>query len=1857
MPSFHLKKQLNKLRSGSSKSSHLEDNAATDSSVKGKATQSGDDKVPSVTDPTHLTSSKIIPSLSGSPLPQKPQPVVTDPLGLTLVYSPDDGTVKADIVFIHGLGGTSRMTWSKDRDIRLFWPGVFLPLENELSQTRIFTFGYNADVKSGIRTTSSILTFAKDLLYDLNYALVDETKGLRIGQVPLVFVAHSMGGLVVKEAYIQGQHDPDYVHIIKSVLAILFLSTPHRGTNLAETLSRILQVSPISTPKPYIHELVQNSLTIQRINEQFRHLAPKLNIISFYETSPTAIVRGASRIMVLEKDSSVLGYPGEVSKALDADHHTVCKYDSREDPKYLAVCNYLKAKISTIGCPQTKHRAVNLSISSSQTASTVPTPKSHDFLDIFDISEPFDTDFVFFRDRWTEGTCHWVLSEPSFTKWLDDHSQPSTSSLLWIHGLPGSGKSVLSSYLVDYMAHHGHSCQYFFIRQADSRKRSLSSLLRSIAFQITQSDPSFLQALAKVSDNLTLRGADARTIWQRVFKSVLFTCIRARSDPLFWILDGFDECDDVRSGIKLLTEVLAFPLPIKILVTSRQNSEIEMALKRASLVHGKAVDTMTMQGNVEDCERLIKAELDWTHIPDFQQRISKRLLQQAEGSFLWIKLTVDRINRCHTAAAVEQALQALHPGMEQLYHQMATSISDLSPADASLATDILMWVCCAQRRLTVLELAMALEPRNHGILDLQRSLVGLCSGFVILDNEGYVSMVHQTARDFLVKSKDDTFHVNREEAHATIALRCLRLLITPGLRRKIKLGQAPVLLPYATQYLWAHIASCNPLADNIIQGFTKFLKGQDVFTWIQVLAQDGQLHVMVQASDYMSICAGKFDTTELGSNMELLNSWATDLGKLVGKFGRQLLNHPDSIHTTIAPFCPISSKIHQQLAHQAHQIVKVSGIGQDWDDSVARLSFPSGYDALTMVSSGPIVAVSGTLDNTGRIIIYRVDTNEEIQQLEHGERLRRIELDQFGTMLVSCGYLTTLIWNLETGECCSQARNPPTKPYPQTLVFDRDNSTVLIGTNDRRLWSIPVLPIGHTEEVETKYTQVTRITERNGGTNSPTCMALSPDKQLLACGYRQPGVGLTVWELESQELIACRHDLTRATQLVWHPHNGELFGLLQILGGKIFKWYPDEYQEPIMRYSEASSLAISDNGSVLAVGDQHGTVRLMSTDDLTVICHVVGQSPVLGLAFSSDCRRLYDLRRTHVNVWQPNILLQLAEPIPELNDFRDNSDRTLMPNREASTASPLPFNTSRPTEIPRSPSRVDPITAFSPRPIGTAYCIGTLAGVVALYDASSPSRVLLELYRSKNFFSIQQIAWSSDGSRICYADVSRTIRVHTFSLADGSPSAIRLAKVSFHELKDNVTQVLFHPSDIDRLLVASSATAVLINISENRSESATSSPEVLVTRVTADMTGRVSRWISHPWSDRYVLKISEDVLEVFSWDSLESISSTDLRQSTKQQATSGGPGAGDPSPISPPSVNTVDPLPGSIKRSHTTSHSTSAFRIPLDVFISPPSESSDENGKHAFYLLTCNYTSNSPRSLSLGLWKLQASNHSDFGTIEVTTANFQQHMDPHESPASVPEAGISKDDQITAIKLSLPAHITTSIARPLGFVSSGAVGNKQKANAIHLVFMDRTSSVSTWQIPVRDETTSSGSSRLNTRTPVTPLAGQRPSGSVTESILGSASSGSISTNSSWKGKERDLSPHQGPTLGLSHRRRNLPSNQDHSRFNSIPTMLAKGNNANNVDNGKKHAGAIASDDALSTEPPRYHYSLPSDWVSLDTVALFRLFPLAPSKEANSQIVVAADRGGVKNGVDASSASDMLLACPTDGRVIIVGCNL
>jgi len=103
-------------------------------------------------------------------------------LGVNVVYTPEHGR-KVDIVFVHGLGGTSRSTWSKRKSPELFWPLTFLPQEPDICLARILTFGYNGGFRTSGSSTVSILDFAKELLNDLKFGVDEDEENLHIGQV------------------------------------------------------------------------------------------------------------------------------------------------------------------------------------------------------------------------------------------------------------------------------------------------------------------------------------------------------------------------------------------------------------------------------------------------------------------------------------------------------------------------------------------------------------------------------------------------------------------------------------------------------------------------------------------------------------------------------------------------------------------------------------------------------------------------------------------------------------------------------------------------------------------------------------------------------------------------------------------------------------------------------------------------------------------------------------------------------------------------------------------------------------------------------------------------------------------------------------------------------------------------------------------------------------------------------------------------------------------------------------------------------------------------------------------------------------------------------------------------------------------------------------------------------------------------------------------------------------------------------------------------------------------------------------------------------------------------------------------
>ena len=95
------------------------------------------------------------------------------------------------IVAVHGLYGDPKNTWTS-RQANAFWLKDFLP--HDVPNARVMTFGYNADAAFG-NTTADIADHAKSLLS----SLIDKREENDELRRPIIFIGHSLGGIVIKQ--------------------------------------------------------------------------------------------------------------------------------------------------------------------------------------------------------------------------------------------------------------------------------------------------------------------------------------------------------------------------------------------------------------------------------------------------------------------------------------------------------------------------------------------------------------------------------------------------------------------------------------------------------------------------------------------------------------------------------------------------------------------------------------------------------------------------------------------------------------------------------------------------------------------------------------------------------------------------------------------------------------------------------------------------------------------------------------------------------------------------------------------------------------------------------------------------------------------------------------------------------------------------------------------------------------------------------------------------------------------------------------------------------------------------------------------------------------------------------------------------------------------------------------------------------------------------------------------------------------------------------------------------------------------------------------------------------------------------
>ncbi|KAH9907804.1 hypothetical protein F4778DRAFT_447789 [Xylariomycetidae sp. FL2044] len=1397
---------------------------------------------------------------------------VDDPLGLSLVYGGSESDV--DLIFIHGLGGSSRKTWSWGRDPENFWP-AWLRHEDGLSRFRVLSYGYNANFKEP-DTPLSILDFSKGLLVRMmTYGQGKDQDA--IGLRPIVFVAHSMGGLVAKKALIIGKNDDYYSKMLSQVHGIMFLSTPHKGSIHAHALNNLLSLMVGSSTKVYVSELETSSTSIEDISEQFRAICSPWQLISLYETIPTKVSPGVRRMMV-GKDSGVLNYPKEISSPVDADHHTICKFSSRLDPNYFLITDLLR---------QLTRGLIRNELPEAPEARAMNETPSNDSITILESICGIQTspkgDLEKHLSRALPGSCQWLHRRHRFRSWLD--SSDASHRVLWLAALPGTGKSTLAAKTVDYIrkALHTQSCQYHFFVEAEPTKRSAAYCLRSIAFQLAEAHPNFAQKLIQLhqSNGFSAAGQKFSTIWDTIFEGILFKMNLGCT--LHWVIDAVDEADSPRLLAKHLVDMQSLGC-IKLLFLSRPKKELtSLVTSRFDASNIISISIDYTLGDIRDYIGSLASEV-LPEDPVVQELIVSRITNKAQGSFLWTKLALESLrDNWHTTADIEMALNNVPEDMQSLYSQMIGNVRSQSGRLQEIAIRVLTWATCSFRAITISELEAALKPEFDGFTSLGETVVQICGHFIRVD-DSTITMIHSTARQFLLNSSSSIpATIVLDTGHDHIAVVCLQYLSqdhwrqtlsrvpeagVSGLDRLMNLYDEFPFLEYSMNY-WAYHVSHASVETTSMLLFLRLFSTKYILQWIQAVGLSGNLQSIPRTARYlkawvrrrrrMESSLASISSRSPSAEFTFIEQWVTDLIRVVGKFGANILETPSIIHRHIPPLCPDDSIISQVYNPPGGRLLNVRGLSsQGWDDKLARL--PLGQDEIvSKVRSAGIYFVT-LISHNGTVIVWRMETCEELRRLNHDEWVTLMEVNKTGNLAATGGRYTFRVWELSTGQQLYSIKKT-NQSRAMTLKFAESDTRLVVAYDDCSVVSYEL----ETGRDTILFSEDQQDTQRS----CPRVMEFSPDLTKIAIGFR--GLPVFLWDIASRPTPQVRscvrmadkdleengEDVFNSPEIIrWLPDSSTVFVVYQ--DTTILTWNLIEDEQFEYGDTGAREMTLNFDGTWLSTSNNSGAISVWGLPKFNLIYRLQSDEFVQDLAFSPDGQRIIDVRGSGCNVWAPDALVR-----------PDEVDR-----EEVSSS----FGGSFVSEIVSEPvyaqdrDQQSRVTALLCDDHDEYYCCGRDDGSVSIHEIQEGKRVR-KVCNHSTTVDIVCIGWSKSRRFIASADDSGKIITKRLRIKeDGKWAVFPVFEVRVGEA---VLQLLFNQDETFLLISTDSSDRVW----DLRSKA-----QICLHR----WEGRPGRqWLNHPTNTEQILWIEPNELHIYAWSSLVRLNHKATQSSEKTLTDSG----------------------------------------------------------------------------------------------------------------------------------------------------------------------------------------------------------------------------------------------------------------------------------------------------------------------------------------------------------------------------------
>ncbi|TFK16423.1 hypothetical protein FA15DRAFT_743910 [Coprinopsis marcescibilis] len=376
-----------------------------------------------------------------------------------------------------------------------------------------------------------------------------------------------------------------------------------------------------------------------------------------------------------------------------------------------------------------------------------------------------------------EGTGKWAFEDPMISKWLE-----GALGILWGIGMPGAGKTVLASFIIDHLLQKAKANKRICVAFAFSRytdqftgEKLLGGLLR----QVVEDHPSTLQFVKPMYDHHCLRRTrpsqkELIDVLRAIFNSDLF-------DERYCTLDGLDEAlDDTQVDV-----LDAFSnLPVNFLIMSRPLPLLKELVPEATfidiLVHDADIEQL-----IEEKLRRTRKLRNLVEKDDWKERVVKTIVEKSSGMFILASLQIDMLGECMHIKDLRSALEALPMGINTMYKVTMERIGGRPGSD--LALRALTWLVYARESLMMDDLrhALAVNPTaftyDSELLVDSETLLSACCGLITLETRtSLVRLVHYTAHDYL---KSYLLKVG-VDAEAMLAWTCISRLRGCGLQHE-----------------------------------------------------------------------------------------------------------------------------------------------------------------------------------------------------------------------------------------------------------------------------------------------------------------------------------------------------------------------------------------------------------------------------------------------------------------------------------------------------------------------------------------------------------------------------------------------------------------------------------------------------------------------------------------------------------------------------------------------------------------------------------------------------------------------------------------------------------------------------------------------------------------------------------------------------------------------------------------------------------------------------------------------------------------------------------------------------------------